>query len=569
MLKENDLKIIDTTAPFFAVQNIKKINWSKAPLDHLEKKNKPHKKKYKKIFKDFYKYIKKIKEIGFNAVSIDDLSHILSLPCYPEKTKKKIFLYKKIFKKLFSIAQLFDLKIFITTDIMFFHESLIKEVGHNLKKITELLKIEIDKLFLELPEITGIIIRIGESDGIDVKSEFKSKIIIKKPEQANFFIKKLLPVFEKRNKICIFRTWTTGAHKIGDLMWNPKTFRKVFSKIKSSNFIISMKYGETDFFRNVEVNNLFFLTKYKKIVELQTRREYEGFGEFPSFIGWEYEKIRDKLKDAPEIAGIYVWCQTGGWSRFRNFTFLKNASYWNELNTIVTIKLFTESKTTDEIVNDIFKSEKKSNKMLRFLKLSDKLIYNVLYDPAFSDSKLYFNRVRIPPLIHIFWDHVTITNLTRAFYQIFSKKKKSSIKKAKNSLKKIKRMKKIAKDLSLPYDYKFQFFTFYLLTLCRSIIYSNKTKKLIKKFEKLKRIYKKKYPDGYRFHINCTGEIAPFLIRQFIKIAIRKRKKYRFIDILLFNPIMSLTYSLIYRIMIRNFPKFLNKQAMPVNTFFK
>jgi hypothetical protein len=66
-----------------------------------------------------------------------------------------------------------------------------------------------------------------------------------------------LPVFEHFNKYLIFRTWTIGAYKIGDLIWNEKTYEQVLQGIQSKNFIVSMKYGDTDFFDQLRLDPLF------------------------------------------------------------------------------------------------------------------------------------------------------------------------------------------------------------------------------------------------------------------------------------------------------------------------
>ena len=109
-----------------------------------------------------------------------------------------------------------------------------------------------------------------------------------------------------------------GAYAIGDLIWNPGTFRKVFDSIDSPSLVISMKYGESDFFRYLPLNPNFLESGHKKIIEFQARREYEGFGAYPSFVGWDIEDLLLQLQDAQNVIGASVWCQTGGWGNFDN-----------------------------------------------------------------------------------------------------------------------------------------------------------------------------------------------------------------------------------------------------------
>ena len=156
----------------------------------------------------------------------------------------------------------------------------------------------------------------------------------------------MLPEFENRGRDLIFRTWTVGAHRIGDLIWHRGTLEKTLEGLDSPNLIVSMKHGESDFFRYLPLNRAFFRVKQRKIIELQARREYEGAGEYPSFIGWDCEHFAKELAHAENIAGISVWCQTGGWHRFRRRAFLENdqRDIWIRLNTAAAIGVFKHGK---------------------------------------------------------------------------------------------------------------------------------------------------------------------------------------------------------------------------------
>ncbi|HDP80403.1 MAG TPA: glycosyl hydrolase family 67, partial [Spirochaetes bacterium] len=391
------LYIVDTTGPFFVRHPKTLINWSKVPYENLEKKGAFGKKTRKKIKGNFEKYIDKVASLGFNAVSMDELSRLVIFPFYPPELKTKLEQYRRYYRRLFGIVKERGLKIFITTDIMFHNPSIEAHTRGKRGRVPALLKEALEILFIEFPEVDGVIFRMGESDGVDVEGDFKSRLYIKTPAQANRCIKDLLPIFERYRKLMIFRTWTIGAHKVGDLMWNRKTYDRVFQGVHSARFIVSMKYGDSDFFRYLKLNSHFFNGPQRKIIELQARREYEGFGAFPSFTGWDYHEYYRLLQGIENLAGIHVWCQTGGWSRFRNFTFLKNTSPWNELNTVSTLKIFKDGCSVREAVSAWYRGER-LNQLMKFLALSDQVVKWLLYDPALSHRCLYFNRVRIPPL---------------------------------------------------------------------------------------------------------------------------------------------------------------------------
>lgn len=175
------LYIIDTTSPFY-VRKIKKVvNWSKVPYDILEKKGLIRRKDYRKIRSNFEIYIKHIAEIGYNAISIDQLCYLVPFNFYTKKTKKKIERYRSYFSRLFPIARERGLKIFINTDVMFTNKQILFHTGGRFNEYVMLLKQSVENLFRDFPDVDGVIMRIGESDGIDVKGSFISRIIVKTP----------------------------------------------------------------------------------------------------------------------------------------------------------------------------------------------------------------------------------------------------------------------------------------------------------------------------------------------------------------------------------------------------
>ncbi|HOV14790.1 MAG TPA: glycosyl hydrolase family 67, partial [Spirochaetota bacterium] len=439
-------------------------------------------------------------------------------------------------------------------------------------KVSDLILIAIEKLFNEFREIDGIIFRIGESDGVDVKGDFKSKIYIKSPREANVLLKKMLPIFEKNNKLLIFRTWTLGAYKCGDLMWNEKTFLKIFGNIKSPNLIISLKYGNADFFRYLKLNKLFSLTDHKKIIELQTRREYEGFGEYPSFVGFDYFRYYKELENNKNIVGIYVWCQTGGWTSFKSFTFLKNTSFWNELNTYVTVKIFKDKSDLKSILRPFFYKyfdKDNFNLFYKFLKYSDYVIKNLLYDSEFAKQEIYFNKVRIPPLLYAFWDNVTINSSIIDLINTFVEYKVNSLHRSFKALNFIRKMGQISKIIGLPYKFNFHYDTFEIIYYCKKLLYLNNKKDIITKINSLLNQYNNKYEDKYNFNINSNSIKENFLLKFVIKILFRKKENYRFIDWLIFNRFVSFFILVYIKLNKKMFPQFVNNQGMPLDIFFK
>ncbi|PJZ70520.1 glycosyl hydrolase family 67 [Leptospira perolatii] len=563
------LSIVDASGPFFLEKEEGTTNWSKAPIAKLEKGSKLSRKKHKKVRKSFQVYAKRVSDLGFNSISLDELCYLVAHPFYPELLKKKIHGYQKKYKKLFSIARKSGLNVFLTTDFLPLNESLRIQTDGKLPACRKVFAESLKQVFERFPDVQGVILRIGESDGVDVQKEFKSKLLIRKPEDARQLLLEILPIFEQYKKTLVFRTWTLGAYAIGDLIWNKSTYKKVFRGIKSKSLVVSMKYGEGDFFRYMELNPLFFEDGLPKLLELQARREYEGFGEFPSFVGWQYENYKNRLlaNASSDLIGISVWTQTGGWSSFQNITFLKNSSFWNELNSLVSVRMFSKNWSVEKCIGKFWGKENLP-KFLEFLRLSDQVIEHLLYDPEFARLTLYFHRVRIPPLIHITWDKVTVSEPFRLLTQTFVKDRNKSLELGKNALDSLLKMGELSKEIGIPFDFRFQYDTFQLILLCRKMMYENNPARYLELYEEailLSSIYHDQYPKAYKFRFFPSGSKPKTWMKIVLRMFLRKKRSYRWVDLILFHPLLKKIYYYAYLKLRKKLPAFLNAQAMPIS----
>ncbi len=470
---------------------------------------------------------------------------------YPKELKQKINAYQNEFDQLFKVAKNLDLKVVINSDIMFFNKWIEKQSKGKLKNAIALLVQACDTLLEQFP-IDGIVLRIGESDGIDVREDFKSRLVLKKPAHVRYCINELMPIFEKHQKHLIFRTWTVGVYPIGDLIWNPATYHQSFNSIDSEYFIVSMKFGDTDFFNHLELNPLLTNSRHKKIIELQARREREGFGVFPWYVGWQYEKYYQQLKNNPMLVGISVWCQTGGWSKWRNYTFLKQSSLWNELNTKACIRIFENGENADEILKSMLSPEQ-----IKFLIEFQSIFDKILYIEGFAEKSFYLRRFRIPPLLWLYWDNVTISPFLIAFLDYTGMK---SIDISLGDLKEIRKLGKAAEIENLDYIYD----TLRVLLYSRRALYKKSAKpKYLAKIAQ----YQNKYPDSVDFSITFSTS-SHRMLKFFFQVCVRQTQQYRFIDTILLSAPVSFLFRVFIHFYMRHLPSFVNKQAMKIDSIF-
>ncbi|MGA1529622.1 MAG: hypothetical protein ACO398_02620 [Kiritimatiellia bacterium] len=569
----HSLYILDAIGPFFRASPAGRINWSKIPFADLEYKGEVRRELFPEIRREFEIVCARAAAFGYNAISIDDLAHLFDHPAYPADLRARIHAYQEEFGLLFEIAERHGLGIYITTDIMYFHPAIDAVCGSSFVRQMDFLAGAIDDVLTRYP-VAGIISRIGESDGLDVEGDFHSRLIIWHPRQARRCVQRLLPVFEHHRRTWIFRTWSVGAYRVGDLIWNRDTLHDVFDGFRSDALILSMKHGESDFFRYLPVNKQFFRGDLKRIIEIQARREYEGAGEYPSFIGGEVERFRDALRDTPNLCGIMVWCQTGGWIRFRRLTFLDREGLWNEINTWVAIRIMKDGKNADAAIVAWcrrFAPDLNYAELLHFLQLSSEVVTKLLYVDEYALRKVFFRRLRLPPLLSVFWDHVIINHSMRQLLRCFVANGDAVIARGRDAMAKIDEMRILAERLGLPVkDVDFMRDTFAIFAVAREYYFGEYTPELADRLRGMREQYRSRHAIRYSIHLDFNPvKIKTHRLRWYLGILFRDKRGYRLLDRFFTIRILGWTYPLLRRLGAKFLPEFSQKQAMGIDTLFR
>lgn len=569
-----NLFLIDAIGPFFRGYDIKKINWSKIPFEHLQTEGKKRKQQFALIREEMQEFAQRVRTVGYNAVTLDDVVHLADHPAYETQVRAKIAVFQEEFRILFQTLMDEGISVFVTMDIFSSTPALREHLNNDRERTEQFIVALLDQFLSDFPEVSGVIIRIGESDGLDVKGDFQSELYLKTARDLNRLLHQLLPVFEKHQRLLILRTWTVGAYQLGDLIWHRDRLARALEDIESEQFVLSMKHGESDFFRYLPINKSFFRNNIRKIVELQSKREYEGCGEFPAFIGYDHEHFAHELQNAENLIGISVWCQTGGWLPFRRRAYIGKGSVWTEINTQVTLRIFRYGESLEQAIDSI-NTAKNSASMHEFLRLSEEVIRELYYHEEFAQQKLFFRRVRVPTLIGVYWNTIFINHSTRRLLRHFVSDPEECLRTGEIALHKIERMEKLAKELDLPVeDIVYMRRTLGIMALARQYYYCPFDDSIVEKLKKAKKRYKKNYPKGTRYRYAVRLNFKPFRMkRRFISwslaVLLRHKRGYRLIDQLFTIYLLSFLYRGIRRAKARWIPKFARKSAMGVDTIFK
>lgn len=172
-----------------------------------------------------------------------------------------------------------------------------------------------EEAFEIFPDMDGIIIRIGEAGSIYNKPgwDYSSELYVRTEKAVKLMLEAFLKAAEKYDKTIIFRTWSVGVGRIGDMHTNPATYQKVLGDIHSDHLVVSTKYCSGDFYSWLAFNPTLYQGEHRRITEIQAKREFEGFGSIPNYIAPLHQSaLQSILERNRKLEGVWVWTQYGG-----------------------------------------------------------------------------------------------------------------------------------------------------------------------------------------------------------------------------------------------------------------
>ena len=213
--------------------------------------------------------------------------------------------------------------------------------------------------------------------------------------------------------------------------------------------------------------------------------------------------------------------------------------------------------------------------MIKLLKASEILIANLLYIGDFARQKLYFRRVRIPPLLHVYWDSLFINHGVRKVMRHFVGDPDKALQSGEQAALLFPRMITLAQQAALPTDdieHMRDFFN--LLQLARRYYFLPFSEEISAEITAAKKAYKQRWPRDSRARYRVKISFVPFPIKHrslafAARVLLRRKRGYRLIDRLFILYLSSLAYRALRPRNPAAIPKFLRKSAMGVDILFK
>jgi hypothetical protein len=113
-----ELVWIDATGPFLRGIRRRRINWSKIPFSDLDCDGPAAEEFWAGVRNDMRRFAAQAVKLGCNAVTLDDVAHLVPDPHHGEELNRRIEFLRGEFVELFRILAEAGLEILVTSDVM-------------------------------------------------------------------------------------------------------------------------------------------------------------------------------------------------------------------------------------------------------------------------------------------------------------------------------------------------------------------------------------------------------------------------------------------------------------------
>jgi hypothetical protein len=399
----------------------------------------------RRVDRQWRAYVERMLEYGNNAIVIPlflELIDFSSLPrAHDTRIGRSVYngsspfrarhaAVRQHFSPLFDWTHQRGMQVFLSTDML----ALTPPLAEYLRRLSpssenagintsdsavwEVYRAGLEELFDELPSIEGLVIRVGEAgslyntDGWDYQSE----MAVRDAVSLRAMLRGLLPLFEARGKTLVLRSWSVGVGPIGRLHVDPRVYEAVLGDLDSPALIVSTKFSAGDFFSYLPLNPTLAGGRHRRLIELQAKPEFEGFGAFPNFLGEDHaQALRDLTSANPRIVGTYLWSQLGGPIRAgpRSLYPLHGFWLWTDANVYVASRLALDRSAdvrqlARQWATDRFGGDARiAAAVARLLTQTRSAVRTGFYIRPFAEREVRLATLDLPPLMWIFdWDRL-------------------------------------------------------------------------------------------------------------------------------------------------------------------
>ncbi|MET0974426.1 MAG: hypothetical protein ABWX82_01995 [Leifsonia sp.] len=277
----------------------------------------------------------------------------------------------------------------------------------------------LDELYTAMPSVDGVLVRIGEAGRVyDLPGwDYYSELAVTSVASVRAMLTTFSDQAEASGHEVIFRSWSVGVGAVGDMHTDPASYAEVLDGIDSPALIVSTKYTLGDFYSYLPLNTTLDSGSQRRIVEFQSRREFEDFGALPNDLGTLYQTaLAHFIAANPNVEGIWTWTQDGGPWRAGPMTLELKAGFWQlyELNTELAVRLARDpgldpAALTSDWIREWFSEDPATVQAIATaMSQSRDAVTAGLYIGPFASQRVLALGLEPPPMMWIFeWDILT------------------------------------------------------------------------------------------------------------------------------------------------------------------
>jgi hypothetical protein len=384
---------------------------------------------------EFEEYVRHSLALGYNAIAVPGFIEYLTFDGVGDGTdvyaaddphRARAVAMREAFGPLLDYADELGMKVYLRTDMLALSTPLAQHFDEAFgglatedPRFWDVYRAGLDELYAALPAVDGVVIRIGEAGRVyDLPGwDYYSELAVTSVDAVRALLTTFSEQAEEAGREVIFRSWSVGVGAVGDMHTNPESYAQVLDGIDSPALVVSTKYSLGDFYSYLPLNTTLETGSQRRIVEFQSRREFEAFGALPNDLGSLYQTaLAHFIAANPNVEGIWTWTQDGGPWRAGPLTLELKAGFWQlyELNTELAVRLARDpsldpAALTADWIHEWFSDDPATVRAIATaMAASRDAVRGGLYIAPFASQRVEALGLEPPPMMWIFeWDILT------------------------------------------------------------------------------------------------------------------------------------------------------------------
>jgi hypothetical protein len=387
------------------------------------------------VREDFRTYVTRMATYGYDGIVFKGFLEFVDFDrvgdgfeVYPAGSpfRERHRVLRHAFGELFEHARAMGMKVVLSTDMVALTPPLEAYLFRRFGRIDasdpalwEVYALGLSELLERMPAVDGLMVRVGETGSVfNLEGwEYRSELYVRSVPALRAMLTALAGAAGEHERTLYFRSWSVGIGDTGGMHTRPEVYARIFDGLDLPNLVVSTKYVAGDFYSHLPLNPTLEGGAARRMVELQSRREYDGFAAFPNYMAPEHQSALQRLRSAnPRLLDLWVWTQEGGPPRVSPRSLYPFHGFWQLIDADVyaaarlgwdpdtDVGALTRAWVRGVVGGDTVAVER----LAEILLTSRQAVLDGLYIEPYARRQVHALGLDPPPMLWIFeWDIVT------------------------------------------------------------------------------------------------------------------------------------------------------------------